>query len=132
MFRFIIVAVFFATLIACRPEDPETIDNVISLLRENGYQIGERSEEQVVYIFAVDGIGIDVNGQHILIYEFADDEIIDDGIEATEKVLQSKTGFWEFNKQPTEEPYHVKGKILLFLGDHPDAGKIRELLDTSL
>ena len=132
MFKFIVVAVAIAALFACRPEDPETIDNVLTLLRDNSYQVSEASEDGVVYIWAVDGVGLDVNGQRILIYEFADDEIIDQGIEATEKVLQRGTGFQEFNRQPTEESYHVRGKMLLLLGNHPDAGKIRDLVDSSI
>ena len=132
MLRFIAAAFFVAALFACRPPDTETIDSVISLLKDNGFQIGERSEEQVIYIWAVDGVGIDVNGRHILIYEFADDEeAVIKGIEAAEKVLERGTGFSEFNRPAMEEPYHVKGKLLLFLGDHPDASRIKELVGSN-
>ena len=127
-----IVAVAIAALFACRPEDPETIENVLTLLKQNGYQVSEPSEQGVVYVWAVDGVRVDVNGRPILIYEYADDEIIDEGVVATEKVLGSGTGFVEFNIQATGTPYHIKGKVLILLGNHPDAGKIRELVDSSL
>ena len=133
--RLIGLAVLVALLslaVACVRQDPETVEGVIEFLRDNGYTVGERSDKEVVYIWAVDAAGVDVNGHHLLIYEFAAEKGADRGLEATEKILQSGTGFWSFDRETAPVPYFAKGKVLLFLGDHPDAEKIRDLVESSL
>ncbi len=110
----------------------ERVDVVIDLLKANGFDVGEKSEEELVFVGAPHATGVDVNGQRILIYRFSKPENVRDGVEATEDILKAGTGFWEVSLDPIEDNYYTKGEFLIFLGGHPDSERIRKLLDDKL
>ena len=123
-----------STVLSCASETKVySVDGIIDLLKDNGYSVGERSEEHVLYVWAADGGGLKVNGHQVVIYEYETPKILrSKGLKAIDVILEIGTGFWEMNLNSEEKPYFYKKNMLILLGDHPDSSRIRALLDENL
>ena len=123
-----------STMLSCASETKVySVNGLIDLLKDNGYSVGERSEEHVLYIWGIDGGGVKVNGHQVVIYEYESPRLLQSrGLKAIDLILEKKTGFWEMNLNSEEKPYFHKKNMLIVLGDHPDSSRIRALLDKNL
>ena len=133
----LLLALLLALLSCAVSDRVDTIDGVLELLEGKGYQIGERLDESPPYIFANDGLLVNVNGAPLLIYQFPRENkpkslaLRREGREAAEKILERGTGFWEVE---SEEPFYSKfnSNMFVLVGDHPDAEKLRVLFEDNL
>lgn len=133
--KFVKLAVAFlviVTLVSCRDGD-DTIDVVIDILKENGYQVGEKSMKTVPFVWQRDGVGVDVNGEHVVIYQYDDEKLLKTGEIAINEIVEAGTGFWNLPEgTPPENIFYSRGVILVFLGNHSDSGDLRKILKNNL
>lgn len=114
-----------------------TIGSVLKLLEDKGYRIGETVDRSPPYIYAREGLLINVNNSPILIYEFTpglDPKAIrvrKEGLQFAQDILEHGTGYWEIE---SEDPFYAKdnSNIIFLLGDHPDANALRVLFENNL
>ena len=87
-----------STMLSCASETKVySVNGLIDLLKDNGYSVGERSEEHVLYIWGIDGGGVKVNGHQVVIYEYESPRLLQSrGLKAIDLILEKKTGFWEW------------------------------------
>ena len=128
IFLALMVAALTLVVIGCS----SPLDEVTDILAANGFDVGEPTDEKLIYIGAPTAIGVDVNGQHILIYHFSNTKSLKEGVEAIHDILEAKTGFWETNVEKIEDNYYTKGEHLVFLGGHPDSDRIKSVLEDKL
>ncbi len=127
-----IAVLVMATLVSCR-EGEDSVDLVIELLKNNGYQIGERSMATVPFVWQRDGVGVDVNGEHVVIYQYDNEALRKTGAISVDEIVEAGTGFWDIPEgTPPEHIYYARGVILVFLGGHSQSAAIRELLKNNL
>ena len=120
------------SLISCRDGD-DTIDVVIDILKENGYQVGEKSMKTVPFVWQRDGVGVDVNGEHVVIYQYDDEKLLKTGKIAVNEIVEAGTGFWDLPEGTLPENiYYSRGVILVFLGGHSDSADLRKILKNTL
>jgi len=123
-----------STMLSCASETKVySVDGMIDLLKDNGYSVGERSEEHVLYVWGIEGGGVKINGHPVVIYEYESPMMLQSrGLKAIDVILEKGTGYWEMNLNSEEKPYFHKKNMLILLGDHPDSSRIRALLDKNL
>ncbi len=97
-----------------------TIETFTNALESNGMSIGERSEKLYGLLMAIDGYGIEVNGDFIEVYQF--DTTIKSGKEAIEK--WNKEGFMG-------QPVIVRKNLMMFLNkNHKNWKQIENIFNS--
>ena len=117
-----------ATLAACGEETSE----VVGILKSNGFNVGAESDERLVFIGAPQDTSVKVNGRDVLIYRFPDRDDLREGIIAIEDIIRAGTGLWGYDQENPGASYHERGLYIVYFGDHPDADRIRQVMDDNI
>ena len=117
-----------ATLAACGEETSE----VVGILKSNGFNVGAESDERLVFIGAPQDTSVKVNGHDVLIYRFPDRDDLREGIIAIEDIISAGTGLWGYDQENPGASYHERGLYIVYFGDHPDADRIRQVMDDNI
>ncbi|MXY42728.1 MAG: hypothetical protein F4Y50_01455 [Dehalococcoidia bacterium] len=117
-----------ATLAACGEETSE----VVGILKSNGFNVGAESDERLVFIGAPQDTSVKVNGHDVLIYRFPDRDDLREGIIAIEDIVRAETGLWGYDQENPGASYHERGLYIVYFGDHPDADRIRQVMDNNI
>ena len=113
---------------ACGEETSE----VVGILKSNGFNVGAESDERLVFIGAPQDTSVKVNGRDILIYRFPDRDDLREGIIAIEDIIRAGTGLWGYDQENPGASYHERGLYIVYFGDHPDADRIRQVMDDNI
>ena len=120
------VATFFTA--ACGEETNE----LIGILKNNGFNVGAESDERLVFIGAPQDTSVKVNGHDVLIYRFPDRDDVREGVIAIEDIIKAGTGLWGYDQENPAASYHERGLYIVYFGDHPDADGIREAMEKEI
>ena len=110
----------------------EETSDVVSAMEKSGLDVGAESDSGLVYIGAPQDTSVKVNGRDVLIYRFADRDHLRDGVIAIEDIIRAGTGLWGYDQQAPERAYHERGLYLVYFGDHPDAERIRQAMESHI
>ena len=110
---------------ACGEETSE----VIGILKSNGFNVGAESDERLVFIGAPQDTSVKVNGHDVLIYRFSDRDDLREALIAIDDIIRAGTGFWGYDQENPGGSYHERGLYIVYFGDHPDAERIRQVMD---
>jgi hypothetical protein len=124
----ILLSLLVLTLAACGEKTGE----VIAAFESGGLDVGPESDVGLIYIGAPQDTSVKVNGRDVLIYRFVRRDDLREGIIAINNIMKAGTGLWGYDIENPEASYHDKGLYLVYYGDHPDADRIREAIDTGL
>ncbi|MYB49668.1 MAG: hypothetical protein F4X72_10470 [Dehalococcoidia bacterium] len=113
---------------ACGEETSE----VVGILKSNGFNVGAESDERLVFIGAPQDTSVKVNGHDVLIYRFPDRDDLREGIIAIEDIISAGTGLWGYDQENPGASYHERGLYIVYFGDHPDADRIRQVMDDNI
>ena len=113
---------------ACGEETSEVID----ILKSNGFNVGAESDERLVFIGAPQDTSVKVNGRDVLIYRFPDRDDLREGVIAIEDIIRAGTGLWGYDQENPGAAYHERGLYIVYFGNHPDADRIREVMDKDI
>ena len=113
---------------ACGEETSE----VVGILKSNGFNVGAESDERLVFIGAPQDTSVKVNGRDVLIYRFPDRDDLREGIIAIEDIISAGTGLWGYDQENPSASYHERGLYIVYFGDHPDADRIRQVMDDNI
>ena len=113
---------------ACGEETSE----VVGILKSNGFNVGAESDERLVFIGAPQDTSVKVNGHDVLIYRFPDRDDLREGIIAIEDIIRAGTGLWGYDPENPGAAYHERGLYIVYFGDHPDADRIRQVMDNNI
>jgi len=113
---------------ACGEETSE----VVGILKSNGFNVGAESDERLVFIGAPQDTSVKVNGHDVLIYRFPDRDDLREGIIAIEDIIRAGTGLWGYDQENPGASYHERGLYIVYFGDHPDADRIRQVMDANI
>ena len=110
----------------------EATSEVIGILRSNGFNVGAESDERLVFIGAPHDTSVKVNGQDVLIYRFNDRDDLREALIAIDDIIRAGTGFWGYDAENPGASYHERGLYIVYFGDHPDADRIRQVMDKDI
>ena len=113
---------------ACGEETSE----VIGILKSNGFDVGAESDERLLFIGAPQDTSVKVNGRDVLIYRFPDRDDLREGVIAIEDIIRAGTGLWGYDQENPGASYHERGLYIVYFGDHPDADRIRQVMDANI
>ena len=113
---------------ACGEETSE----VVGILKSNGFNVGAESDERLVFIGAPQDTSVKVNGHDVLIYRFPDRDDLREGIIAIEDIIRAGTGLWGYDQENPSASYHERGLYIVYFGDHPEADRIRQVMDNNI
>lgn len=128
VFTMLLAFALSATLAACGEETSE----VVGILKSNGFKVGAESDERLVFIGAPQDTSVKVNGQDVLIYRFPDRDDLREGVIAIEDIIRAGTGLWGYDPENPGAAYHERGLYIVYFGDHPDAERIRQVMDDNI
>ena len=128
VFTMLLAFALSATLAACGEETSE----VVGILKSNGFKVGAESDERLVFIGAPQDTSVKVNGQDVLIYRFPDRDDLREGVIAIEDIIRAGTGLWGYDPENPGAAYHERGLYIVYFGDHPDADRIRQVMDDNI
>ena len=128
VFTMLLAFALSATLAACGEETSE----VVGILKSNGFNVGAESDERLVFIGAPQDTSVKVNGHDVLIYRFPDRDDLREGIIAIEDITRAGTGLWGYDQENPGASYHERGLYIVYFGDHPDADRIRQVMDDNI
>ena len=128
VFTMLLAFALSATLAACGEETSE----VVGILKSNGFNVGAESDERLVFIGAPQDTSVKVNGRDVLIYRFPDRDDLREGIIAIEDIIRAGTGLWGYDQENPGVSYHERGLYIVYFGDHPDADRIRQVMDNNI
>ncbi|MYD52494.1 MAG: hypothetical protein F4W93_13590 [Dehalococcoidia bacterium] len=128
VFTMLLAFALSATLAACGEETSE----VVGILKSNGFNVGAESDERLVFIGAPQDTSVKVNGHDVLIYRFPDRDDLREGIIAIEDIISAGTGLWGYDQENPGASYHERGLYIVYFGDHPDADRIRQVMDDNI
>ena len=128
VFTMLLAFALSATLAACGEETSEVVD----ILKNNGFNVGAESDERLVFIGAPQDTSVKVNGQDVLIYRFPDRDDLREGVIAIEDIIRAGTGLWGYDPENPGAAYHERGLYIVYFGDHPDAERIRQVMDDNI
>jgi len=128
VFTMLLAFALSATLAACGEETSE----VVGILKSNGFNVGAESDERLVFIGAPQDTSVKVNGRDVLIYRFPDRDDLREGIIAIEDIIRAGTGLWGYDQENPGASYHERGLYIVYFGDHPDADRIRQVMDDNI
>ena len=110
----------------------EATSEAIGILKSNGFNVGPESDERLVFIGAPHDTSVKVNGRDVLIYRFNDRDDLREALIAIDDIIRAGTGFWGYDAENPGAAYHERGLYILYFGDHPDAQRIREVMDRDI
>ena len=110
----------------------EETNEVIGILKSNGFDVGEESDERLVFIGAPQDTSVKVNGRDVLVYRFSDRDDLREGVIAIEDIIRAGTGLWGYDPENPAASYHERGLYIVYFGDHPDADRIREAMEKGI
>ncbi len=113
---------------ACGEETSE----VIGILKSNDFDVGAESDERLLFIGAPQDTSVKVNGRDVLIYRFPDRDDLREGVIAIEDIIRAGTGLWGYDPENPGASYHERGLYIVYFGDHPDADRIRQVMDANI
>ena len=128
VFTMLLAFALSATLAACGEETSE----VVGILKSNGFNVGAESDERLVFIGAPQDTSVKVNGRDVLIYRFPDRDDLREGIIAIEDIIRAGTGLWGYDPENPGASYHERGLYIVYFGDHPEADRIRQVMDDNI
>ena len=130
--KFCILLLTFAVVGLLAAACGEETSEVVGILKSNGFNVGAESDERLVFIGAPQDTSVKVNGQDVLIYRFPDRDDLREGIIAIEDIIRAGTGLWGYDPENPGAAYHERGLYIVYFGDHPDADRIRQVMDNNI
>ena len=110
----------------------EATSEVIDILKSNGFNVGAESDERLVFIGAPQDTSVKVNGRDVLIYRFNDRDDLREALIAIDDIIRAGTGFWGYDQENPGASYHERGLYIVYFGDHPDADRIRQVMEEDI